>query len=395
MTNPQKSTAPLAGLLLLALLAAIVALCIGLGSSSRDWSAQLLALARQEAPLSDAQRQDEHLDLTRLAERDDAVLLWLVGVLTSGSIDRELRVEALWRLGDMHDDEAVVRMARALVPWLDHGWDSREKMMLQGNVRMPLYWMLLQTDLPTEELHELAVHIHPGGMPGPGRWPVDREPPTPSMSDMEKKQQRRQEELLQYARSLGGTKLLQRLEAEGPLPEGAAPALSALPTLAEQHPALRKSLARVVASPKEDLWVRGVAFRALLNVHSDEAVRGILADLGSWFWDREVELNRDGRDFQEDARDFMLDRLLLTDLPTEDVSRMAKQWQPFWDDAAGTVTLRYQRGYTPWSPEQHLRLQERARQLMRLPKTGKTPHAATPSIRDAAGGQEGSAADAE
>jgi len=354
-----------AWLVLLAAAGAALCLLVLYQHGSVKWPAgDLKTLALREAPLPENERLAHATDIARLAEQDESFRDWLVGLVCSDEVDIKLRYEALDQLLQMRSDGPLVAMARALVPWLKEGWDGQEEMMLHGNACMLTYRALLQTDLPVEELYDLARLIHPGGMPGPGPWPVDRQESTASMSDVEKKQQRRQEELLQYARGLGETKLMQRVEAEVSLPEGVSPVFADLPGLAEQEPALRKWLAGVVASPREDLWVRGLAFRALLNVHSDEAVRATLIDLSSWLWDQEVELNRDGRDFQEDAKDLMVDRLLLTNIPVQEALRLATNSGPFLDGTLETVALRYERGQTPWSQEQEARIQERAQELI-------------------------------
>ncbi|NLW50536.1 MAG: hypothetical protein GXY85_06785 [Candidatus Brocadiaceae bacterium] len=356
------------GLLLRALSATAVAgiavFCLLLVLRQR---VSLEALALREAPLSGAERQAVRTNIPRLAEENEQFLRWLVGVACSDEVEIEVRKEAAVQLLEVGDEAALVRMARALVPWMEEGWNGQEEMALQSALRMPLYQRLLVTDLPVAELHELAIPIHPGGMAGPGPWTADRQEDAPSLSDWERRLRERQRELVQYARGLAERTLMQRLMAEQPLSGGAGPALFDLPALAERNAELRRWLAGIAASPQEDLWMRGLAFRALLSVQGDDTVRDTLKDLGGWLRDGDAERSRSGRDFQKDARGLMVDRLLLTDTPVREAVKLAKRHGgPFLDSTLGTAALRHERGRTPWSQEQAARIQQRARELSSL-----------------------------
>ena len=325
----------------------------------------LMALVKEGGPLSEAQRQQEVIDVVGLAEENAQFRQWLVGVVTSDQMDMDVRRAALERLLELRSDKAVRDIAHAFLPWLAEPADSRPEFLLHSPVGNGIYYSLLQTDLPMEEVLELADGLRPRW-----RFPVEDQagrqkgPEAPPPSEYERKRDARQQELLEFARSKDEATLMARVKAEAPLPEGREVALPDLPGLAEGDGAFRKWLAGIVASPQEDHWVRALAFKALLDVQSDEAIRALMDDLHAWFRNRDAELDREGRDYQRQVSDLMLDRLLLTDLPVEDVLKLAKQSFPFWDTHAVAVAVGDPREGAPWSEEQEARLEDRAMALI-------------------------------
>ena len=85
----------------------------------------LMALVKEGGPLSEAQRQQEVIDVVGLAEENAQFRQWLVGVVTSDQMDMDVRRAALERLLELRSDKAVRDIAHAFLPWLAEPADSR------------------------------------------------------------------------------------------------------------------------------------------------------------------------------------------------------------------------------------------------------------------------------
>ena len=380
----------------------VLVLTLGIGSAvleavkswQEDGAARLNALVRKKAPLSEAQRKQEDLNAGALVQEDPEFRRWFAGVVTSDDVAMKVRGAASEWLHGHPGVEAMVDGTVALMPGVGPprgpGPAVRGELNLRAHLRT--YWFtfkVMETDLPAEELLELLDRCYPEWRPGSQAF-LNMKPrkPEAGASAEETKRFRRLSEVQALAQRRDEATLLARVQAEAPLPEGREPTLAGLPGLAEDDPAFRKWLAGIVAAPEEDNWLRGLAFEALLDMQSDKAVKALVHDLNAWCWDRDVELDRQGRGQQKGISALLLDRLLLTDLPIEDVLKPAKGCGPHWQAHAGTIAAGDWRAPDPWTEEQHARLQERARQLMWFSKTGKIPHAAKRAAGVATGKQK-------
>ena len=336
----------------------------------------LLARVRAEAPLLEAVRQQEKLDLVALAEEHAEFRRWLAGILASADVVYGARRAVLKVLWQVKGDEAIRDIVETALPWLQKPWDDHLERGLQRMFIDDMLWRsLLTSDLPSEELLRLFDEGDPGWRTGhepylkdgPTRWRVPPDEP-------DKKRAARFAQMLALARSRDEARLLERLRAEAPLPPGPEPTIAGLPGLAEGDPAVRKWLAAIVASSDEDYWARVIAFKALFDMNSDDALRGLVDDLHAWLRNRDVMYTT----HHMQLAGLLLDRVLLTDLPIKDVRELAERSFRFWKTRAGAEAGGHWLGDEPWTAEQRARIQERARQLMSFAKTGRAPGAQHP-----------------
>jgi hypothetical protein len=324
---------------------------------------RLRALIRKEAPLPEAQRREENLNAVALAEENRAFRRWFAGLVVRDDIDMKVRWEASEWLFGLESDDAIKDVTEFLLPWFNpvpySGPAVPGELNLRGSFRTGWFlFKLLGTDLPAEDLLELLERGWP-------EWRARTEAYVPrkpralgrTASEAEKKSAVRYEEVLALAQRGDEARFLARIQNDAPLAAGEQVELADLPALADGNPVLRQWMARVVASPVEDHWVRALAFRALLNMKSDEAVKSLMGDLNSWLRAEDPELDRPGRDLRKTVGILMTDRLLLTDVPLEEV--MALLWRSLvgrWDIWMGTEE-------GPWTEEQRERLQKRRPEL--------------------------------
>jgi hypothetical protein len=330
---------------------------------------------RKEAPLPEAVRQQENLDMVPFVRENAEFRNWLVGVLTSDDVDMRARDGALNALTCLTEEDAVRDVATKIVAWMSQPTNSGQQHDLRNMAfRMFLRDTVLLSDLPVGD----ALALYERGFP---EWRMYTEAfldPQPlkagwKASDDEKRRIERLNEVLALAQRKDEERFMALLTEDAPLPRGKKPMLSDLPGLAEADPAFRKWLAGTVASPEPDYYVRGLAFKALLSMQSDEALRGCVEDLQPWFTGGAPGAAAGSSIYRRRISEFVLDRLLLTDMPVEEVLGLAKRAIPAWQSRAGTEAAGNWHGATPWTDEQRARIQERARQLMWYAKTGRAP----------------------